>query len=117
MNDLTRRQMIVGSSALAASLSALTLPRPLFGSTEPAAGARRSFKPGEIWLDTAGKPIQAHAGSIIQVGDAIYWYGENKEFTTAKTKVWTWGVRCYRSTDLYNWEDLGLIIPPDEKDP
>ena len=49
----------------------------------------------------------------IPFGDAFYWYGENKEFTTGKPDVWTWGVRCYRSTDLYNWEDLGLIVPPD----
>jgi hypothetical protein len=78
--------------------------------------ARKSFKPGEAWLDTAGKPIQAHAGSILQVGERFYWYGENKEFTTGTTDVWTWGVRCYASTDLYNWEDLGLIIPPNTDD-
>ena len=27
--------------------------------------------------------------------------------------VWHWGVRCYTSRDLYNWEDKGLIIPPE----
>lgn len=27
--------------------------------------------------------------------------------------MWTWGVRCYTSKDLYNWEDKGLIIQPD----
>ncbi|MET0375352.1 MAG: family 43 glycosylhydrolase [Rhizorhabdus sp.] len=78
---------------------------------------RRSIIPGELWLDTSGKPIQAHGGSMIIVDNVFYWYGENKEFTTGKSEVWTWGVRCYRSTDLYNWEDLGLIIPPDLKDP
>jgi hypothetical protein len=34
------------------------------------------------------------------VGGDFYWYGENKEFTTGETDVWTWGVRCYRSRDL-----------------
>ncbi len=68
-------------------------------------------------MDTAGKPIQAHGGSIIEVDGNFYWYGENKEFTNGKTKVWTWGVRCYESTDLYNWRDLGLIIPPDTSNP
>jgi len=71
----------------------------------------------EIWNDTSGKPIQAHGGSIIEANDKYYWYGENKEFTTGKTDIWTWGVRCYESTDLYNWRDLGLIIPPNTKDP
>ena len=77
---------------------------------------RRSFCPGEVWTDTAGKPIQAHGGSILKVGDTFYWYGENKEFTTGKTDIWTWGVRCYASTDLYNWRDLGLIIAPNQTD-
>lgn len=82
----------------------------------PAGRLRRAFTPGEVWLDTAGKPIQAHGGSVIVVDGVYYWYGENKEFTTGKTEVWTWGVRCYRSADLYNWEDLGLIIKPDLDD-
>ena len=79
-----------------------------------------AFHPGQVWLDTEGKPIQAHGGSIIRVGDTWYWYGENKEHTDGKNGVWTWGIRCYRSRDLYNWEDCGLIIPPvldDENSP
>jgi hypothetical protein len=112
---MTRREWLVAGGALAANIvmAASTQERaPAVANTAP----RRSFKPGEAWLDTAGKPIQAHAGSILQVGDRYYWYGENKEFTTGKNDVWTWGVRCYASTDLYNWEDLGLIIPPNTDD-
>lgn len=75
------------------------------------------FYPGQVWLDTDGKRIQAHGGSIIVVDGVYYWYGENKEFTDGKNDVWTWGVRCYSSTDLYNWKDEGLIIKPDENDP
>lgn len=52
---------------------------------------------------------------FIQDG-VFYWYGENKEKTVPGSGIWHWGVRCYRSTDLYNWEDLGLIIPPDTED-
>ena len=75
-----------------------------------------AFYPGQEWLDTSGKPIQAHGGSILKVGDTFFWYGENKEKTDGKNGIWHWGVRCYRSHDLYNWDDCGLIIPPDEKD-
>lgn len=82
-----------------------------------AAAVRSGFTPGEVWLDTSGKPIQAHGGSILEVDAVYYWYGENKEFTTGATDIWTWGVRCYRSADLYNWDDLGLIISPDAGDP
>ena len=75
-----------------------------------------AFYPGREWLDTSGKPIQAHGGSILTVDGIYYWYGENKEKTDGKNGIWHWGVRCYRSRDLYNWEDCGLIIPPDETD-
>ena len=77
---------------------------------------QRAFYPGQEWLDTNGKPIQAHGGSILTVNGIHYWYGENKEKTDGKNGIWHWGVRCYCSNDLYNWEDCGLIIPPDEKD-
>lgn len=72
------------------------------------------FYPGKPWLDTNGKRIQAHGGSIFYQDGIYYWYGENKEFTTSDNDIWHWGVRCYTSTDLYNWEDKGLIILPDE---
>ena len=71
------------------------------------------FYPGKVWLDTNGKRIQAHGGSVFFENGVYYWYGENKEKTDGKSDIWHWGVRCYSSRDLYNWEDLGLIIPPD----
>ncbi len=75
------------------------------------------IRPGQVWLDTEGKRIQAHGGSVMYLDGYYYWYGENKEFTDPERTVWHWGVRCYRSSDLYNWEDLGLIIPPEPDDP
>ena len=76
-----------------------------------------AFYPGTPWLDTNGRRIQAHGGSVYYEDGVYYWYGENKEKTTGDGKVWHWGVRCYRSADLYNWEDLGLLIPPRPDDP
>lgn len=78
---------------------------------------RDCFTPGQVWLDTNGQRIQAHGGSIIEVDGTFYWYGENKERTTPDNDIWHWGVRCYSSTDLYNWTDMGIIIPPDLEDP
>lgn len=79
-----------------------------------------SIRPGELWLDTNGKPIQAHGFSVFysEKDGVYYWYGENKEKTRGGpfNKVWHWGVRCYSSKDLYNWEDKGLIIPPQPDD-
>lgn len=72
-----------------------------------------SIRPGNKWLDTNGKHIQAHGGSVIYSEGTYYWYGENKEKSTGECDIWHWGVRCYTSADLYNWEDRGIIIPPD----
>lgn len=76
-----------------------------------------SIRPGQVWLDTNGNRIQAHGGSIMYLDDTYYWYGENKEKTVPGSNIWHWGVRCYASKDLYNWEDKGLIIPPEPDDP
>ena len=76
-----------------------------------------SIRPGQVWLDTEGKRIQAHGGSLFYENGTYYWYGENKEKTDGVNGIWHWGVRMYESRDLYNWKDLGVIIPPDESDP
>lgn len=73
--------------------------------------------PGKVWLDTNGKRIQAHGGSVMYIDGVYYWYGENKEKTDGKSGIWHWGVRCYKSKDLYNWEDAGIIIPPEVDNP
>jgi hypothetical protein len=76
-----------------------------------------SIRPGQVWLDTKGERIHAHGGSVMYFDGVYYWYGENKEFTTRENDIWHWGVRCYTSTDLYNWEDKGLIIAPEQDNP
>lgn len=101
------RRKLLGVGAMAGGVLA-GWPLAAMGASDP----RRSFTPGAVWRDSAGKPIQAHGGSIIQIGNTFYWYGENKEFSKANGRIWTYGVRCYASKDLYNWSDLGLIITP-----
>jgi len=77
----------------------------------------QSIRPGQVWLDTKGERIQAHGGSVLYLDGVYYWYGENKEKTTGTNEIWHWGVKCYASADLYNWEDKGLIIPPEPENP
>lgn len=74
-----------------------------------------SIKPGRVLLDTSGHRVQAHGGSIFydKNSKTYYFYGENKEYTNGENGIWTYGVRAYKSLDLYNWEDCGLIIEPD----
>lgn len=76
----------------------------------------KSIRPGQEWLDTNGKRIEAHAGNIFYENKTFYWYGENKEKTDGKNGIWTYGIRAYSSKDLYNWSDEGLIIPPELND-
>ena len=68
---------------------------------------KKMIYPGEIMLDTEGKRIQAHGAGMIYENGTYYWYGENKEFTTGKDEIWTWGIRFYSSKDLVNWKDEG----------
>lgn len=75
-----------------------------------------SIRPGQVWLDTKGERIQAHGGSVTFIDGTFYFYGENKEKTDGKNGIWHWGVRAYASKDLYNWEDMGLIIPPEQEE-
>lgn len=74
-------------------------------------------RPGEIWRDTRGNRIEAHAGGMLYEDGVYYWYGENKEHTDGISRIWTWGIRLYASRDFYNWTDMGLIIPPVLDDP
>lgn len=75
-----------------------------------------SIRPGQEWLDTEGKRIEAHGGTMFQENGVYYWVGEDKSHTRKKGKIWTWGVRLYSSTDLYNWKDEGHIISPVPED-
>lgn len=78
-----------------------------------------AFYPGKLWLDTDGKPIEAHGGAIWydETENVYYWYGENKDHTDGRSKIWTWGIRYYSSKDLYNWQNEGYLLPPTPNDP
>ncbi|MEH7086823.1 family 43 glycosylhydrolase [Neobacillus drentensis] len=67
-----------------------------------------SFRPGQVWTDTYGAPIQAHGGGIMYDEETkkYYWYGEDKTNGYLPAR----GVRVYSSTDLYNWKDEGLAL-------
>ena len=73
-----------------------------------------SIRPGQVYLDENGKRIEAHGGYIFIDGDTFYWYGENKEKTLGKDKMWTYGIRYYSSKDFYNWKDEGFLIEPSD---
>lgn len=62
---------------------------------------------GTQFKDTSGNVIHAHGGGMIYHGGFYYWYGEYRDNTNHFL-----GVRCYRSTDLVNWEFRGEVLKP-----
>lgn len=100
-------------SLLIATLAALAASACLAASP--------AFRPGEVWNDTEGRPIQAHGGGVLFHEGTYYWYGENKDGPTKPggcgARVDVIGVSCYTSTDLVNWKYEGLVLPavPDDR--
>jgi hypothetical protein len=70
---------------------------------------RRSFTPGEYWLDSSGMHINAHGGGILMQDSVYYWFGEHKTEGEAGNLAQV-GVHCYSSRDLYNWTDEGIAL-------
>ena len=64
----------------------------------------------EFWFDTAGKPINAHGGGMLEYGGRFYWYGEHKTEGWAGRLAFH-GVHCYESANLMDWRDCGIVLP------
>ncbi|MDA9555510.1 glycoside hydrolase family 43 protein, partial [Pelobium sp.] len=62
-----------------------------------------------VWVDTDGKPINAHGGGILYQEGKYYWYGEFKGAGKDGAKAMD-GVSCYSSTDLYHWKNEGIVL-------
>lgn len=74
------------------------------------------LKNGQMWLDEAGNPIQAHGGNIIKYENKWYWYGEHKgaENTPGLQRVDFIGISCYSSENLLDWHYEGLALKAEE---
>src|SRR3974390_1231144 len=82
----------------------------LAAQPQPASASKLdAFRPGEIWLDTEGHPIQAHSAGILLYRGVYYWYGEDKTLGNFNKT----GVSAYSSRDLYNWTRVGVVLPKD----
>jgi len=69
-----------------------------------------SFKPGQIWRDTAGIAINAHGGGILYHQGSYYWYGQHMIEGELGNKAMV-GVHCYASKNLSDWKDEGIVLP------
>ncbi|MGD9210110.1 MAG: RICIN domain-containing protein [Desulfobacteraceae bacterium] len=73
----------------------------------PLNAAEVSITNGTQFKDTSGNVIHAHGGGVVKYEDYYYWYGEYRDSNNKFL-----GVRCYRSTDLKNWEFRGEVLKP-----
>ena len=64
---------------------------------------------GAVWYDTNGYPINAHAGSVVNVKGRYWWYGEHKVYGKAGNKSHV-GLHAYSSDDLVTWTDEGVVF-------
>lgn len=98
--------IILSMSKIFRTLRALALGL-LTGSL---AGQVSSFQPGQPWLDTEGKHINAHGFNVIRHEGVYYWYGSQKIPGLNESQKNEAGVSCYSSTDLLNWKNHGLVF-------
>lgn len=84
------------------------------------------IRPGSIFLDTNGDPINAHGGGFLFHKNVYYWYGEIKTGETytppaninwGGSRIDLVGISCYSSTDLIHWEFRGNVLPALTDDP
>lgn len=77
-----------------------------------------AFHPAKVWLDNNGRHINAHGAGFIFDNGKYYMFGEHKLGGVLGNRSVV-GVHCYASSDLYNWEDLGIALKmsdnPDSK--
>jgi hypothetical protein len=81
------------------------------------AAAAAVFRPGVVWNDENGAPINAHGGGVIFVDGRYYWHGEHKLPGRSEAQKADGGVHCYSSADLLNWRDEGLVLSVDYRNP
>jgi hypothetical protein len=87
---------VIGETSAAASDTASDVELP--AATWPTIN-------GVQWADTEGKPIQAHGGGVLKVGDEYYWFGENRN-----TDSTFYAVSAYRSRDLIRWQHAHDVL-------
>ena len=80
---------------------------------DPGKSSKNYFQPTWFSNDRDGEGahhIQAHGGQIVPTTEngqkVYYWYGESHEYGYGNSP----GVHVYKSTDLYNWKDMGIAL-------
>ncbi len=67
------------------------------------------FRPGELWPDDAGVPINAHGAGFLYHDGKYFWFGEFKTEGEAGNRA-NVGISVYSSRDLYRWHNEGIAL-------
>lgn len=100
-------------SALVCVLLGACLMAATPGAHSQTASPQTAIRPGEVWLDDRGKPIQAHGGGVIQLNGAFYWFGEDRSPGNDPNKRYVAG---YTSRDLVHWHFMCQCLVLDNPD-
>ncbi|HTX22899.1 MAG TPA: glycoside hydrolase family 43 protein [Candidatus Aquilonibacter sp.] len=92
-----------------ANLSAAETNSAPASEPPPVKYGAHEFRPGALWLDNHGVPINAHGGGMLYHDGTYYWFGEHKVAGSAGNKAQV-GVHVYSSTNLYSWKDEGIAL-------
>ena len=68
------------------------------------------IRPGQLWNDAKGNPINAHSGGILYCKGIYYWYGTHKTEGLSEKTFADGGIHCYASNDLITWTDQGMVL-------
>ena len=116
-----KRDSLQGSSRSSVAIS-IDIDRAATASSSN----RSRIRPGSIFFDTNGEPINAHGGGFLIHNNTYYWYGEIKNGNTylpkenvnwGGTRVDLTGISCYSSQDLIQWTYHGNVLPAVYDDP
>jgi hypothetical protein len=91
---------------------ALAIALPLAGAQDKGAtplSPPPPFRPGELWPDNNGLPINAHGGGFLFRKDTYYWFGEFKTEGPGGNRA-NVGISVYSSHDLYHWKNEGIAL-------
>jgi len=70
------------------------------------------FAPGDEWLDSEGRPIEAHTGGMFFQDSTYYWVG-----ASWKGKYGFRSFNLYSSTNLQDWEFTKTLLRPSSELP
>ncbi len=75
----------------------------------PVSYGETAFRPGAVWNDDKGEPINAHGGGFLYYGGVFYWFGEHKIAGSEGNSAQV-GVHVYSSRNLHDWKDEGIAL-------